>query len=277
MMTSENNTVKGSGGAGHPALAMNAAKWDAVASHFAGGTALPTYGPLAPTEDDLHLLPPIPGRRVLELGCGSGHSLLYLADQGAAEVWGLDLSGTQIELARTLLEDHHGSARLFQSPMEVNPGIPTSYFDLVISIYGLGWTTDLTGTLSLVASYLRPGGSFVFSWEHPFYRCIHSEQGRMSVRHSYHHEGPEVLQDWFGEEPVTMYARRVGTFVNAVIEAGLRMERLIETTLDTSRSKPAHEDPDRWYSIARARMMPTTLIIRARKPGDAGTRTSAET
>jgi hypothetical protein len=30
--------------------------------------------------------------------------------------------------------------------------------------------------------------------------------------------------------------------------------------------KEAHVDPARWYSADRARVMPTTLIIKARKP-----------
>jgi hypothetical protein len=32
-------------------------------------------------------------------------------------------------------------------------------------------------------------------------------------------------------------------------------------------SDEAHADPARWYSVARARMMPTTFIIKARMPG----------
>ena len=35
--------------------------------------------------------------------------------------------------------------------MEVNPGVPENYFDLVFSIYGLGWTTDLPETMALVS------------------------------------------------------------------------------------------------------------------------------
>lgn len=85
------------------ALAVNRAGWDRVAPSFHGGTALPEYGPLAPTEDSLRLLELTPGMRVLELGCGSGHSLRYLAERGAGELWGLDLSPVQIALSR------HGS------------------------------------------------------------------------------------------------------------------------------------------------------------------------
>src|SRR5689334_20078322 len=59
-------------------LSINQAGWDQVAARFYGGTALPIYGPLAPTEESLQLLDPLHGARVLELGCGSGHSLHYL-------------------------------------------------------------------------------------------------------------------------------------------------------------------------------------------------------
>ena len=65
------------------ALATNRSGWNKVAPLFHGGTALPEYGPLAPTEDTLTLLDEVPGSRVLELGCGSGHSLRYLAERVA--------------------------------------------------------------------------------------------------------------------------------------------------------------------------------------------------
>jgi SAM-dependent methyltransferase len=72
-------------------LEINQAAWDRVAPLFFGGTALPQYGPLAPTENELNLLD-ARAQKVLELGCGSGHSLRYLAERGATELWGIDLS-----------------------------------------------------------------------------------------------------------------------------------------------------------------------------------------
>ena len=85
------------------ALATNRSGWNKVAPLFHGGTALPEYGPLAPTEDTLKLLDEVPGSRVLELGCGSGHSLRYLAERGAQELWGIDLSPVQIAFAEETL------------------------------------------------------------------------------------------------------------------------------------------------------------------------------
>src|SRR5215207_9168777 len=135
------------------ALAINREGWDRVAPQFHGGTALPEYGPLAPTEDSLRLLELTPDLCALELGCGSGHSLRYLAERGAQELWGIDLSPVQIAFAHQTLQPYASRVRLIESPMEVNPGVPENHFDLVFSIYGLGWTTDLPATMALVSAY----------------------------------------------------------------------------------------------------------------------------
>jgi len=40
----------------------------------------------------------------------------------------------------------------------------------------------------------------------------------------------------------------------------------VEGELNPDLAKETHTDPARWYSVPRARMMPTTFIIKARKP-----------
>lgn len=245
-------------------LSVNRAAWDQVAPRFFGGTALPHYGPLAPTEDALHLLSPIDGIRALELGCGSGHSLAYLAQRGAAEVWGLDLSATQIGFATETLKPFLPNVTLVQSPMETDPGLPAGYFDLVFSIYGLGWTVDLSATLALVARYLKPGGVFVFSGEHPAYSCVRYEDGRYVMTESYATEGPTYHASWSGA-PIVIQRHTLGTLVTAIAAAGLHVERLLECELDATAATDSQRDPARWYSVERARMVPTTFIVKARK------------
>ncbi|WP_257391850.1 class I SAM-dependent methyltransferase [Mesobacillus jeotgali] len=71
--------------------------------------------------------------------------------RNAAELWGLDLSSSQIESAKQLLRDT--KVKLFQSPMESNPGIPPSYFDIIYSIFALGWTTNLEKTHTNIHYY----------------------------------------------------------------------------------------------------------------------------
>ena len=246
------------------ALATNRAGWNRVASLFHGSTALPEYGPLAPTEDTLKLLDGVSLARVLELGCGSGHSLRYLAEHGAGELWGIDLSPVQLVFAAETLQPFADRVRLIESPMEVDPGAPASAFDLVFSIYGLGWTTDLRATMTLAATYLRPGGCFLLSGEHPAYGCLQWNGAGYTMAEPYCAEGPRELASWKGV-PIVTHRRTLATFVAETLRAGLQLEALIETPLETAAATDAHVDPARWYSVPRARAMPTTFIIKARK------------
>ena len=245
-------------------LAINRAGWDRAAPSFHGGTALPEYGPLAPTEDTLRLLELAPGMRVLELGCGSGHSLLYLAEHGAGELWGLDFSPVQIAFAKETLRPFAARCRLFESPMEVNPGIPAGHFDLVFSLWGLGWTTDLPATLALIADYLKPGGCFLFSGEHPAYSCVQWDGEHYIVSEPYCAQGPREHASWMGA-PIVTQRHTLGAFVTQVAQAGLRFEALIEGEYNGELAKESHADPARWYCSNRARLVPTTFIIKARK------------
>jgi ubiquinone/menaquinone biosynthesis C-methylase UbiE len=246
-------------------LATNRAGWNHVAPMFHGGTALPEYGPLAPTEDTLGLLDATRDLHALELGCGSGHSLWYLAERGARELWGIDLSPVQIAFAQETLRPFASRVRLIESPMEVNPGVPSNHFDLVFSIYGLGWTTDLPATMALVARYLRPGGCFVVSGEHPVYSCLEWNGTQYVIAEPYFREGPSEHTSWKGV-PIVIQRRTLSTFVGQIIQVGLQIEALVETPLNPTAVKEAHVDPARWYSVARAGLMPTTFIIKARKP-----------
>ncbi|MFD2881748.1 class I SAM-dependent methyltransferase [Paenibacillus rhizoplanae] len=99
-------------------LEINKAGWDEVADQYFGIHALPQYGPYAPTEDELHLLGEVAGKTVLEIGCGSGHSLLYMASRGAGDVWGIDLSTTQVNYAKELLQENRLTGNIQQMSME---------------------------------------------------------------------------------------------------------------------------------------------------------------
>ena len=156
----------------HDILIQNKTSWNAIADSFFGVTALPVYGCLCPTEDDLRLFPKLLGKKVLDVGCGSGHSLKWCGDNGATELWGLDISERQLENAYKYLAENGYASKLLNSPMEENPGIPTGYFDVVYSIYAIGWMVDLQKTFDLISTYLKQDGIFIFSWNHPFMHCV---------------------------------------------------------------------------------------------------------
>ncbi|GKV56140.1 hypothetical protein NCCP2222_20870 [Sporosarcina sp. NCCP-2222] len=242
-------------------LHVNKKSWDEVAHRFFGRNPLPNYGPLAPSEEDLHLLGDVSGCKVLDIGCGSGHSLLYMGERGAAELWGVDLSKTQIETARNVLADMTAPVHLFESPMEKDPGLPDNYFDIVYSIFALGWTTDLQATIQNVHRYLKTGGTFIFSWEHPLHSRARLADGSLHFDKSYHEEGPYDHEAWHA--PAIMQQLKVSTYINTLADHGFQIEKIIEDVALTEEDREKHEN--RWYSYEKATKLPTTLIIKCKK------------
>lgn len=244
------------------ALEMNKKGWDHIADNWFGSTSLPTYAPLMPTEEELNLLGEIKNKKVLDIGCGSGHSLAFMGDKGASELWGLDISISQIDNARQYLNKKKYSSKLFRSPMEENPGIPQGYFDIVYSIYAFGWTIDLKKSIELVASYLKPGGIFVFSWDHPITPCIESKEGKLYLSKSYHNEGLDDLVK--GNQHMKLRRWKLSSYVNTLRECGMIIDQIVEDVREGIAGKE-HETSDKYYSEHKASYIPLSFIVKAIK------------
>lgn len=244
-------------------LKKNKNGWDKIAPHFFGITALPEYGPLIATEDELKLFGNIQKKKVLDIGCGSGHSLEYMACQGAGELWGIDLSSTQIETARDYLEGKNLHVNLFSAPMEREIDLPKNYFDIVYSIYALGWTTDLKHTLELIYSYLKDGGIFVFSWDHPMYQCIRNNEDEIIIEKSYLEEGFESIEK-IGES-VCINRIKISTYINELAKVGFKVDQLIEGDLSEKYTNEGAIYSGKYYTLQKAIKVPSSFVIKARK------------
>ncbi|MFF2889300.1 class I SAM-dependent methyltransferase [Paenibacillus sp. NPDC057967] len=242
-------------------ILSNKKSWDDAAPRFFGRSSLPVYGPFLPTEEELDLFGDVSGKKVLEVGCGSGHSLKYMASNGASELWGIDLSDIQIETARVLLSDSHTKVNLFQGPMEKNPGIPIEHFDIVYSIYAIGWTVDLGQTLQNLYSYLKPGGTFIFSWEHPLHSRISQNGEQIVIHKSYHDEGLQQCEPW--DSPAIMNQLKISTYINELIQAGFQLEKVVEDVVIQEEIKSG--DPAVWYTHKKASLVPPAFIIKCTK------------
>ncbi|GHU82956.1 hypothetical protein FACS1894196_2090 [Clostridia bacterium] len=263
-------------------LAQNTSSWNAMADFAFGWTALPIYGCLCPTEDELHLFPDLAGKRILDIGCGSGHSLKWCGEHGAKELWGLDMSEKQLENADKLLCENGYSPKLFCSPMERNPDLPQGYFDVVYSIYAIGWTVDLQATFHLIASYLKQGGTFILSWDHPLMHCVDAVDDTLIFSGSYHETGAftfhkgenrqEVRQakrsDAYappkGAFPLTLYNRRLSDYINTLAAAGFAVERVVEETDKETLAQDCAFSSE-YYAPCKAKKFPLSIVLKARK------------
>ncbi len=245
-------------------IKRNRQSWNVVAHHFHGVDALPRYGPFAQTEEELGLFGEVKDKKVLEIGCGSGHSLHYMREKGASELWGVDLSDEQIKAAKEMLQEAEG--KLFCAPMEEEIGLPKEYFDYVYSIYAIGWTMDLSSTFKLIHSYLKKGGVFIFSWDHPVYAHLKSQNGRIYLDNSYLKEEVQIYEN-FKRENASLFIRNrmFSTYINELIHAGFAIDKVIESDVSKDHDSMDEEESDRYYSLYKARRFPATMMIRAVK------------
>lgn len=246
------------------AIENNQASWNIVAKHFDGVDALPSYGPFSQTEEELNLIGTCLDKNVLEIGFGSGHSLLYMNEKGAAELWGVDFSAAQKEIATKNLAGIE--TKLFTAPMEEEIGLPKNYFDLVYSIYAVGWSNNLAQTFQLIHSYLKPGGEFIFSWEHPYYSHIKCKEQQFYLTDSYQQEGYIQTTKFKGEEaPMMIPKYKMATFINELLKVNFELVELIESDVPESMKNQEIPYSESYYSLHKASFFPTTFIVKVKK------------
>jgi len=100
-------------------------------------------------------------RRVLEVGCGTGNNLGFLAEVGF-EVYAIEGSETAAKIARQGLTEKGFKAEIIVGDFASIPW-PDSFFDLVVdreSIY-CNMPADIRRICSEVTRVLKPGGGFL--------------------------------------------------------------------------------------------------------------------
>lgn len=204
----------------------------------------------------LSLLPGLNGRRVLDLGCGAGQLSFHLAEWGASEVIAVDVSATMLELARA--ERSHSRIHYRQSAIEELQFEPHR-FDLVVSSLAFHYVADYAGLIGNIRTWLAPGGTLVFSTEHPIYTARLPGEGWLADGSGwriddYFIEG-EREETWF-VSGVRKYHRTVATLIDTLLRSGMRVERVIEPAPDEARLR------DRPHEAEHLRR-PMFILIRA--------------
>jgi SAM-dependent methyltransferase len=105
------------------------------------------------------------GKTFLDIGCGSGLSLLAASRLGASELVGVDIDASSVEATRNLMSraapDATWSARV-QSVFDLTPE-QDGLFDIVHSWGVLHHTGDMWTAVRRAAALVKPGGLFVIA------------------------------------------------------------------------------------------------------------------
>jgi SAM-dependent methyltransferase len=227
-------------------FAANEALWDAWTAVHAAGDFYDLEGfkaggvRIRPYE--IELLGDVTGKSLLHLQCHFGIDTLSWARLGA-RVTGADLSPDAIELARVLaVELGFPEARFVRSNLYDLPQALDDTFDIVYTSRGvLGWLPNIRAWARVVAHFLAPGGTFFITEAHPVLQVFENEgvaPGELRLTYPY----------WEHREPLTFAVKGsyadpdadvgdltehawdhgLGEIVTALVDAGLRIDKLIE-------------------------------------------------
>src|SRR5437868_2264259 len=119
-----------------------------------------TWGMWNIPEGEVNGVPPVDGRDVVELGCGTAYWSAWLARRGGRIV-ALDNSAGQLATARMLQREHGLIFPLVHADAEHAPFRDAS-FDVAFSEYGAALWCDPYRWIPEAARLLRPGGELVF-------------------------------------------------------------------------------------------------------------------
>lgn len=177
------------------------------------------------------LLPDFYGKRVLDLGCGYGWHCKYAADHGAAYVLGTDISQRMLNAAQ---EKNSGAVIEYRCAAMEDLTFQEDSFDVVLSSLAFHYVRDFGPLAQNISRWLKPGGSFVFSVEHPVFTAY-------GLQDWYYGENGEILhfpvdnyyiegrrEAVFLGERMTKYHRTLTTYLDTLLQNGFQILRVVE-------------------------------------------------
>ncbi|QQS94569.1 class I SAM-dependent methyltransferase [Sphingobacterium spiritivorum] len=199
------------------------------------------YGKMPRSKEGLHaagewhvlktMFPDFEHKNVLDLGCGYGWHCIYAMQQGASHVIGVDLSAKMIRKAK---ENSAGLDIDYRQMAIEDVNFATEEFDIVISSLALHYIKDLENVFQKVNHFLKRGGSFIFSMEHPIFTAraeqdwYKNEQGTRLHWPVDHYQQEGRRNAMFLGHDVIKYHRTMETLLNGVIAAGFTINRIAE-------------------------------------------------
>jgi SAM-dependent methyltransferase len=115
-------------------------------------------------------LAPAPGERVLDVGCGCGHTTLALAERlaPAGQATGVDISRAMLEVGRARTVAEGLAAIAFREADAQQDDLGQGQWDGVFSRFGVMFFSDPVAAFANLRRSLRPGGRLAFVCWRPF-------------------------------------------------------------------------------------------------------------
>jgi SAM-dependent methyltransferase len=218
----------------HPDHEQNRVAWNEMADiHYAH----PWYrvkefldGWCSLKEIELSEIGDVAGKSLLHLMCQFGMDSLSWARRGAS-VTGVDISDRSIELANKLKAEAGLEAEFIRTDLFNLAEKLKKKFDIVFQSYGTHHSiSDLERWSEIVTHFLKPGGIFYIVDIHPILPAL--EEGDVSYfkrgPYRYSHGEDYADKDYIVKSELVEWQHKLSDIINAVIEAGLKIEMVNE-------------------------------------------------
>lgn len=218
------------------------------------------YGFDIPTENELHLIGDVKGKRVLDLGCGGGQNAVTMAKQGA-RVIGIDYSAEQLRFAKKLAEEEELKLELREGDMYDLAFLPADNIDVVVSTLAFDFIDDLARLCRAIHRVLTEGGLLVFSMRHPINNLVNhgKDADPFHIQRSYW-TTDAIREPETGSTILTGYQHTFSDMFHSLTRSGFVVDNIVEPEGITNAPKSL----DWRTSYTR---IPSTLIVRAHNVG----------
>jgi ubiquinone/menaquinone biosynthesis C-methylase UbiE len=202
------------------------------------------------------LLKDVKGKKVLDLGCGTGRHTIILKKRGA-KVWGLDLSPKMLEIAKSEIKGVD-----FKVGTVYNLPYKSNFFDIVMSGLVVGYFEDIDKAFKEIHRVLKKNGIFVFSITNPLLEISKHIKGRPHTFRkfgNYFKEGRTYAHWPTFMANVLYYHRTLQSLVRAIVKNKFFIEDIVE-------AKPVKEgkkiNPSFYSSYSK---IPYFIVFKVRK------------
>ena len=139
------------------------------------------FGPGLGSDVDRRLIGDARGKRVLDLGCGAGHTAVGLAERGA-RVIATDNDPGQLFSARALAQQSSVTVEFHEAGPAELAFVRADQIDIAVSVWALSLVDDLDRVFRQVHRVLRPNAHLIVALPHPAALCADPVDPTRTVR-----------------------------------------------------------------------------------------------